>query len=60
MKKIFIFLIIIILLLSFQISSFAVNFQQSAESLWDSLDDNTQNYLKDIGIDEVSIEETER
>ena len=57
MKKIFIFLIIIILLLSFQISSFAINFQQSAESLWDSLDDNTQDYLKDIGIDEVSIED---
>ena len=58
MKKIIVFLIITIsLLFSLQTNSFAIDFQQNAETLWDSLDEETQDYLIEMGIDEVSIDD---
>lgn len=58
MKKILIFIIVTTcLLLSFNINSFAIDFQQNAETLWDSLDNDTQDFMNEIGIDEASIDD---
>ncbi len=56
MKRIFLILITIFLLLSvFTIQSVATGFQEQSNELWNSLDDRTKEYLDELGIDEISI-----
>lgn len=56
MKKFLIIIIsVILLLISFTISASAVD--TDFESVWDSTDEQTKEYLEDLGIDELTFEE---
>lgn len=58
MKKLLLNIILIFILITFfEIQTFAVAFEEESADLWDSLDNNTQEYLNELGIDEVSIED---
>lgn len=52
-KKILIITIILIFISLFSLNSYA----NSYEEIWDNLDDQTEEYLADIGIDEISFNE---
>ena len=54
MKKLFSLSIVIFLIFSFSITS--VSYEETNE-VWDSIDDNTKEYLNELGIDEISFEE---
>ena len=55
MKNVLIFLSVILLLFSFSISAFATN--SDFETVWDATDNQTKEYLEDLGIDELAFEE---
>ncbi len=56
MKKIILILITTFLLLSiFNIPGFATDFKEEANDLWQSLDDRTKEFLNELGVDEISI-----
>ena len=55
MKRIFIIISVILLLLSFSISAFAID--ADLEEVWDSTDEQTKEYLEDLGINELTLEE---
>lgn len=56
MKKVLlIFIVIFIFLPFFNIESFAVDFNEESNELWSSLDDRTKEYLNELGIDEISM-----
>lgn len=56
MKRIFLFFIVLpILLLAFSFNCFATDFQEESNELWSSLDDQTKEYLEELGIDEISL-----
>lgn len=55
MKNVLIFLSVILLLFSFSISAFASN--SDFETVWDATDNQTKEYLQDLGIDELTFEE---
>ncbi len=54
MKRFLIVLLSIIFVLLFALPSFALDTDLS--SVWDEVDDTTKEYLKDLGIDEISLE----
>lgn len=56
MKKILSVLLITFLLLSLlSIQALASDFQEQSNKLWSSLDDRTKDYLNELGVDEISI-----
>lgn len=56
MKKILLIFITIFLFLSiFNIQVFATDFEEKSNDLWQSLDDRTKEYLYELGVDEISI-----
>lgn len=56
MKRIFIIAIsVVILVACFSISTYAAD--ADFESVWDSADEQTKEYLEDLGIDELTLEE---
>lgn len=55
MKRIFIIISVILLLLSFQVSAFAID--SDLEEVWNSTDEQTKEYLEDLGINELTLEE---
>lgn len=55
MKKVLIFLSVILLLFTFPISAFATN--TDFETVWEATDNQTKEYLEDLGIDELTFEE---
>lgn len=58
MKKFLYYFITVFVLLSlFTISSFAASFEEDTNNLWNSLDDNTIDYLNELGIDEITIDD---
>ncbi len=54
MKKIICLTTIIIIILTSTISSYSYD---SSEEIWDNIDNTTKDYLNDLGIEELSIEE---
>ncbi len=55
MKRIFIIISVILLLFSFQVSAFAID--SDLEEVWNSTDEQTKEYLEDLGINELTLEE---
>lgn len=56
MKRILlIFISVVILIMCFPFSSYATD--TDIERIWDSTDEQTKEYLEDLGIDEVSLQE---
>ncbi len=56
MKKFLLILIVIFIFLPFfNVESFAVDFKEESNELWSSLDDRTKEYLNELGIDEISM-----
>ena len=55
MKRIFIIISVILLLFSFPVSAFAID--ADLEEVWDSTDEQTKEYLEDLGINELTLEE---
>lgn len=56
MKKLILILITTFILLSFfSIQVFATGFEKESNALWESLDDRTKEYLDELGVDEISI-----
>ncbi len=54
MKKIFTILFVLLLLFLFQINSFSIN---ESQKLWNSIDDSTKEYLNELGVDNLKLEE---
>ncbi len=54
MKRFLTFFLSIIFILIFSVQCFAIDTNLS--NVWDNVDDTTKDYLKDLGIDEISIE----
>ncbi len=58
MKKVlFVFIVVFVCLSSFSFQCNATDFQEESNELWESLDDQTKEYLDELGVDEVSINE---
>lgn len=56
MKKVLLIFIALFIFLSFfNIESFAVDFKEESNELWSSLDDRTKEYLNELGVDEITI-----
>lgn len=55
MKRIFIIISVVILVMNFSVSAYATN--TDFETVWDSTDEQTKEYLEDLGIDELTFEE---
>lgn len=56
MKKLLLILITTFIFLSFfSIQVFATDFEKESNTLWESLDDRTKEYLDELGVDEISI-----
>ncbi len=56
MKKSLLILITTFIFLSFfSIQVFATDFEKESNTLWESLDDRTKEYLDELGVDEISI-----
>lgn len=55
MKRIFIITSVILLLFSFPVSAFAID--SDLEEVWNSTDEQTKEYLEDLGINELTLEE---
>lgn len=55
MKRIFIIISVILLLFSFPVSAFAID--ADLEEVWNSTDEQTKEYLEDLGINELTLEE---
>lgn len=56
MKRIFLIFIVLFILLSvFNFHCVATDFQEESDTLWSSLDDQTKEYLYELGINEISL-----
>ncbi len=55
MKKILILLLTLIFIFTFSVNSFAV--ENNFKTVWNSTDEQTKEYLEDLGIDELSFDE---
>lgn len=53
MKRILIIISVVLLILSFSVSAYAIDF----DSVWASTDEQTKEYLEDLGIYELTLEE---
>lgn len=54
-KLLLIFITTIIVLSFFSIQVFATDFENESNALWESLDDRTKEYLDELGVNEISI-----
>ena len=58
MKRIFLIFIVLFILLSvFNFNCVATDFQDESDTLWSSLDDQTKEYLYELGINEISLDD---
>lgn len=55
MKRILIIISVVMLILSFSVSAYATD--TDFELVWESTDEQTKEYLEDLGIDELTLEE---
>lgn len=55
MKRILIIISVILLFFSFSVSAYATD--SDYEEIWNSTDEQTKEYLEDLGIDELTLEE---